>query len=253
LFSAIFQKYNFEGDVGNVLQNRLSILNKEEYLAIFDSKNEFSMQKNQIVGFNLYKISNTYYREKNYPMDDNLIPEYNKNLKLNQNIMAAYSLFLIDTYKNIEKDRNIMVMDEIFEMINNKYFEYYLEGLCKDLTESEGILISSITLENYDDYSSKLWEILFDSSPTRMILPLDKYDNTVAKRLRLNYKENRDFNSLSLRGRMCLLHYEDYTILVELNLNIFKKKIRIFSSSVEDIERYKSIKKDNNSLWFNDF
>lgn len=45
LFSSIFQKYNFEGDVGNVLQNRLSILNKEEYLSIFDSKNQFSIQK----------------------------------------------------------------------------------------------------------------------------------------------------------------------------------------------------------------
>jgi type IV secretion system protein VirB4 len=253
LFSVIFQKYNFEGDVGNVLKNRLSILNKEEYLAIFDSKNEFSMQKNQIVGVNLYKISNVYYKEKNYPMDDNLMPEYNKNLKLNQNIMAAYGLFLIEYYKSLEKGRNILVMDEIFEMINNKYFEYYLEGLFKDLTESEGILISSITLENYVDYSSKLWEILFDYSPTRIILPLDKYDNTVAKRLRLNYKENRDFNSLSLRSRLCLLHYEDYTILVELNLNIFKKKIRIFSSSMEDIERYKSLKKDKESLWFNDF
>ncbi len=253
LFSSIFQKYNFEGDVGNVLQDRLSILNKEEYLSIFDSKNEFLMQANQIVGVNLYKISNMYYREKNYPMDDNLMPEYNKNLKLNQNIMSAYALFLIEAYKNLEKGKNILIMDEIFEMIDNKYFEYYLEGLFKDLTENEGILISSITLENYYDYNPKLWEILFDSSPTRIILPLDKYDNTVAKRLRLNNKENRDFNSLSLRSRLCLLHYEDYTILVELNLNIFKKKIRIFSSSEEDIERYKSLKKDNKDSWFNDF
>lgn len=186
-------------------------------------------------------------------MDDNLLPEYNKNLKLNQNIMAAYALFLIEEYRNIEKDKNILVMDEIFEMINNRYFEYYLEDILNDLSENNGILISSIALENYHYYNEVLWDVILDSSPTRMILPLDKYDNIVAKKLRLNYKENRDFNNLLLRNRLCLLHYEDYTVLVELNLNIFKKKIRVFSSSTDDIERYKLLKKDNDDSWFNDF
>jgi type IV secretion system protein VirB4 len=233
-----FSKYQ---DIASI-KSRLDLFcvnGKYEHL-VFDNNVEID----KICGFELSFFTNKSFELENYPKQEKLIPDYLADLEVHIDIRSAVMFLLINVFcqKN-SKQPKILALSDLDCLISAKHFEDEIEHFCEVIRQNNGILISSININNYKQFhGTKFWKIFLEQLATTIVMSGDSTMENFKACVNFDDAEMALFRSIPQKGKFCILKQRDFTVSAELNLIDFPWITKILSQGSHEKAIYKEIK-----------
>lgn len=251
----IYQNYDFTSNNLSFLKSKLKMFGpKGELDGVFDSDVYYSNHLLQAV--NIESLSTDNYKQKYYPDDDKLLPEYEKSLQQLANIRASYVNLLIECFINDDSSDSsyprILALDLAFTYCNHDYFANNWDNLLKELKQKNCVLISTISLDQKDRLNTKSFDRYQEVLATKIVIANDRMAENVKELLQLGKEEFNAISDLQLSSRLFLLKQQNLSILVELSLGGADEILNILSANDQMLQTYKELcqtTSDKNQLY----
>lgn len=243
--------------VAKAVKARLhNFIDDGKYSAILSNTNTI-LQSPGITAIDLYKYTDAMLLKKYFDQNKKYTDEYYAELQELRCLRSVVLLALIRRFCALDVDKpKILVIEDIEEVIFVDIFIYFIESILTKLTQSNGIVLSSVKIHKeskfiYSDFLDR-W-LTINSSKIILPIKLFRLGVDVASIFKLNNTEIDKLKSFPPYTRLFLIKQFDHSVAVELNLEGFPEIKRFLSANNEDLDKFNQIKeKSANQLeWVN--
>ncbi|AEK75183.1 VirB4 family type IV secretion/conjugal transfer ATPase [Rickettsia conorii subsp. heilongjiangensis] len=241
IFSDILKLEDFKEEGGIQILDKLKVFTEEQlYSGLFDGSS-LNIEEGQVIGFNLYKLSDEPFSKQFYPTERKFLEQFNNNLKKHQSISAAAIYALTYHLSLVGTKPKIFAADNFDKLYRPEIYYDNINLIYNNLSQNNGIFVSNfnfIYLKSYPKYTIKPW---LDLINTKIILPSEVKIEDLDKILGLSEPEIKKLSQLILSARMFLISKDNESIASELSIAALIGVVRILSSRQEEMDIYKKI------------
>ena len=241
IFSDILKLEDFKEEGGSQILDKLKGFTEGQlYSGLFD-ESAFNIKEGDIVGFNLYKLSDEPFTKQFYPNERKFLEQFNDNLKNHQNVCASVIYALTYHLSLIGTKPKIFAADNFDKLYRPEIYDTNINLIFNNLSQNNSIFVSNfnfIYLKSHPKYTLKPW---LDLINTKIILPSNVKIEDLDKILGLTDAEIRKLSQLVLTSRMFLVNKDNESLALELSIAALAGIVRILSSRQEEINIYKEI------------
>jgi len=241
IFSDILKLEDFKEEGGSQILDRLKGFTEGQlYSGLFDTS-VINVNESDIVGFNLYKLSDEPFSKQFYPSERKFLEQFNNNLKKHQNVCAGV-VYALSYHLSLTGEKpKIFAADNFDKLYKPEIYGDNINLIFNNLSQSNGVFVSNfnfIYLKAYPKYTLKSWLELIN---TKIVLPSDVKIEDLDDILGLTDSDIRKLSQLILTSRMFLIKKDNESIALELSIAALIGVVRILSSRKEEMDIYKEI------------
>lgn len=233
----------------DTLQERLEPYGKGgEYQDVFSTDQDLSLGLGDIIAFNLEAFNDELFKKNHYPKEKKYLAQYNTDL----NRMRSVRMALIYAANHLltlspAKDKKILAIDNLAQVIAIQFFTDLLGSMKKDLLSNNGVSIHALSLDQLlrlsnIDHFTRNWMSQIDTCiimPQKVIMPnLDKI-------LGVDEISIKKLSTLKPDDRVFLMLQDDMTLVIELDLSYSPGTQKILSADDDEIKIYNQMIKEH--------
>ncbi len=225
------------------IKKRLGLFAKGQYEKIL-FKGDVDLNLIKVCGIELSFFTDKSFELANYPKQEKLIPSYLANLEIHTDLRSAVMFLLLSLFgKKNNSQPKILVLADLDSLISGKSFEQDIAKFLDEFKQNNGIVLSSIKINNYKQlHNTDFWRGFQNSLATKIVLAEENMTSYFQEFMGLDNEEMSLLSSLPAKERFFIVKQEDFTISVELNLAAYPWLLKILSQNPYELEKYKAIK-----------
>jgi type IV secretion system protein VirB4 len=229
----------------NVKSRLLSLCSGDKYKDI-KFNNSIDLNSNKIVGFNLSFFTEEGFKTKNYPQDEDLIPQYLENLDIHAQMRSAMLFMLTKMFcRKNNQNPKILVISNLDNLVDLRYAAQDLHQCHDWACKNNAIVLSSVDTRCSEVWeSTDFWVKLRNSLATRIVLAGEDESPKLRSFIGFSKEEMALLSSLPHRGRFFVVSQSGFTISATLNLIQYPGIAKILSQNTATRNIYQKIKQD---------
>ncbi|MGI4776474.1 MAG: hypothetical protein ACRYE9_06150, partial [Janthinobacterium lividum] len=244
--SNILKAVDFSSPSGTNIKSRLSSFNDGGlHQGIFDNQSDLSINRGDILAFDLAEFDDQYFTQRFYPQDKKLLEQFEKDLVINSSIRMAIIYALNYCLNKIDKNPKILAIDNAYALIELKYYQEVISNVLNNLSLSNGAFVANANLSQLSIASPSIWREWQKLIDTKIILPSDIEIKDMDEIMDLDKYELEKFTKMAISSRRFLIKQSDQSIVAELSIGGLLGIVKLLSAKQEEFEAYDKIMSQN--------
>lgn len=247
--SYLLKTLDFKTVGGKEVKARLAVFQKGGmYQGIFDNQTAFNLKEHEVVGFNIYKLSDKYFSDTYYPEDKKLLDQFEQDLALNSSIRLG-TVHALRYFLNLTgAGPKLLAIDDMNTVLNLQYFDETTSEIFQELSKNNGVLIGTINLNLLQQAQENVWHKWLDLADIRIMLSSDVKLTYLKKMLNIDTAEHNKLLSLVPLSRRFLIKYDEQSIIAELSIGVMVSIVKILSAGSVEINIFDRIRSEHPKL-----
>ncbi len=226
------------------IKSRLMLFCPQGAYADIKFNNTIDLKESKITSFNLSFFTEASFKARNYPKQENLVPEYLLNLDIHNQVRGSILLMLFKIFcQKDNQNPKILALLNLDNLVPIQYISQDLYECCDLVHKNNGIVLSSINTQSYDAWdSTEFWNKLRSFFATKIVLASEDIMPKTQSFIGFSKEEMALLLSLPHKGRFFAISQSDFTISAELNLIAYPTISKILTQDILKYNTYQKIK-----------
>jgi type IV secretory pathway VirB4 component len=164
---------DFSGEGGDLVKAKLAVFDEGGlYHGLFDSDNRFEFRKGDVIGINLYTLTDEYFTQHFFPDEKKLIDQFTANLGIHGSIRFGLIYALTYYLTKDSQTPKILAVDNMDSVFSLNYYSL-IETIFHNLAQNNGVVVANFNLSILQSTNTAICQKWLKLVDTNIILPSD--------------------------------------------------------------------------------